>query len=114
MDTHLFPLPGCLHFSEFSSGLHKLYLDINISVEEAEKEKEMKTVGNSIPAGDASSILASWLQKRSHRQPAAHLRPEGEQLWELPPSIRDRPDLPPSLQPVTSESFTSSNFEDWG
>lgn len=96
------------------SGLHELKLDINISVEEAEREKEIKTVAKSIPTGDASTILASWLQKRTPRQPAAHLKPEGKQLWELPHSLQDRPDLPPSLQPITADSFTSSNFEEWG
>ncbi|KDR07385.1 zinc finger matrin-type protein 5-like [Zootermopsis nevadensis] len=98
-------------FTHFS---HQELQDLEHQIQEAERQKEMKMVENSIPAGDSSSILASWLQKRSQRQPTAHLKPEGKQLWELPPGLRDRPDLPPSLRPVTAKSFTSSDFEDWG
>jgi hypothetical protein len=103
-------------FQNFSSGPCKLkfIININISVEKAEREAEMKTVENNIPAGDASSILASWLQKRTQKQLTAQLKPEGKQLWELPPTLQDWPDLPPSLQPITVDSFTSSDFEEWG
>jgi hypothetical protein len=89
-------------------------LVINISVEEAEREEEMKTVRNSVPEGDASSILASWLQQRAQRQLTTQLKPENKQLWELPPSLQGRLDLPPSLQPITVDSFTDANFEEWG
>jgi hypothetical protein len=88
-------------------------LVINISVE-AERQEEVKTVQSNIPTGDASSILASWLKKRAQTQLTAQLKPESTQLWELPPTLRGRPDLPPSLQPVTPDSFTGSDFEEWG
>jgi hypothetical protein len=88
-------------------------LIIHISVE-AEAQEEMKTVQSNIPAGDASSVLASWLQKRAQKQLTAQLKPESRQLWELPLTLRDQPNLPPSLQPITAQSFTGSDFEEWG
>ncbi|GFG29277.1 hypothetical protein Cfor_05614 [Coptotermes formosanus] len=81
---------------------------------EAEAQEEMKTVQSNIPAGDASSVLASWLQKRAQKQLTAQLKPESRQLWELPLTLRDQPNLPPSLQPITAQSFTGSDFEEWG
>lgn len=87
---------------------------INISVEEAEREEEIKAARNGIPEGDASSILASWLQQRAQRQLNAELKPKNKQLWELPRSLQGRLDLPPSLLPITADSFTDGDFEDWG
>jgi hypothetical protein len=74
----------------------------------------MKAARNGIPEGDASSILGSWLQQRAQRQLSAQFKTENKQLWELPPSLQGRLDLPPSLQPITADSFTDGNFEDWG
>jgi hypothetical protein len=74
----------------------------------------MKTMQRNIPAGDASSILASWLQKRAQRQLTTQLKPESRQLWELPPTLRDQLNLPPSLRPITAHSFSGSDFEEWG
>jgi len=88
-------------------------LTVTISVE-AETQEEMKAVQSNIPTGDASGILASWLQKRAQRQLTAQLKPESSQLWELPPTFRDQPNLPPSLQPITPDSFSGSDFEEWG
>jgi hypothetical protein len=113
MPSHHLTLPAQVHISELSNGSCKLQLTVTISVE-AEEQEEMKAVQSSIPAGDASSILASWLQKRAQRQLTAQLKPESSQLWELPPTFRDHPNLPPSLKPITSESFSGSDFEEWG
>jgi U11/U12 small nuclear ribonucleoprotein SNRNP20 len=95
------------HFSR--QQLEELRLQI-----EAEAREETKAVQSSIPARDASSILASWLQKRAQRQLTAQLKPESSQIWELPPTFRDQPNLPPSLQPITADSFSGSDFEEWG
>ncbi|PNF31830.1 Zinc finger matrin-type protein 5 [Cryptotermes secundus] len=88
--------------------------DLKQQIEEAEREQEMKTLKNGIPEGDTASILASWLQHRTQRQLAAQLKPESKQLWELPPSLQVRLDLPPSLHPITVDSFTDADFEEWG
>lgn len=112
MLLHLLPLPAHIHI--FDWGPYKLKLIINISVEEAEREDEMKTLKNGIPEGDTASILASWLQHRTQRQLAAQLKPESKRLWELPPSLQVRLDLPPSLHPITVDSFTDADFEEWG
>lgn len=112
MPLHLLPLPAHIHV--FYRSPHKLKFIINISVEEAEREEEMKTVKNSIPEGDTGSILASWLQHRTQRQLAAQLKPESKQLWEIPPSLQGQLNLPPSLQPITVDSFTDADFEEWG
>jgi hypothetical protein len=109
---HLTP-PAQVHISKLSNGSCKLQLTVTISVE-AEAQEEMKAVQSNIPVGDASSILASWLQKRAQRQLTAQLKPESSQLWELPPIFRNQPNLPPSLQPITPDSFSGSDFEEWG
>jgi hypothetical protein len=88
-------------------------LTVTISVE-AEAQQEVIAAHSKIPAGHASSILASWLQKRTQRQLTAQLKPESSKLWELPPAYGDHPNLPPSLQPITAESFSGSDFEEWG
>jgi hypothetical protein len=106
-------VPAQVHISELSNGSCKLQVTVTISVE-ADAHEEMKAVQSNIPAGDASSILASWLQKRAQRRLTAQLEPESSQLWELPPTFRDQPNLPPSLQPITAESFSGSDFEEWG
>jgi hypothetical protein len=113
MPSHHVTLPAQVHISKLSIGCCKLQLTVTISVE-AEAQQEMKAVQSNIPAGDASSILASWLQKRAQRQLTAQLKPESSQLWELPPIFRDQPNLPPSLQPITADSFSGSDFEEWG
>jgi hypothetical protein len=113
MHSRHLTLPAQVHISGVSNGCHKLKLTVTISVE-AEAEEEMNTVQSSIPAGDASSILASWLQKRAQRQLTAQLKAESRKLWELPPALRDHPNLPPSLQPITADSFSGSDFEEWG
>jgi len=109
---HLTP-PAQVHVSKLSNGSCKLQLTVTLSVE-AEAREETKAVQSSIPARDASSILASWLQKRAQRQLTAQLKPESSQIWELPPTFRDQPNLPPSLQPITADSFSGSDFEEWG
>lgn len=111
--SHHLTLPAQVHISLLSDGCCKLQLTVTISVE-TEAMAEMKAVRSNIPAGDASGILASWLQKRAQRQLTAQLKPESSQPWELPPTFRDQPNLPPSLQPITADSFSGSDFEEWG
>ena len=106
-------LPAQVHVSKLSNGSCKLHLTVTLSVE-ADAQEETKAVQSSIQARYASGILASWLQKRAQRQLTAQLKPESSQLWELPQTFRDQPNLPPSLRPITADSFSGSDFEEWG
>ena len=67
-----------------------------------------------VKSEDGANMLSSWLKKRAKGNLTTELQPESQQLWELPPDLTGRQDLPPSLQPIIPESFTTSEFEEWG
>ncbi|XP_069678600.1 zinc finger matrin-type protein 5 [Periplaneta americana] len=98
----------------FTHFTHQDLENLKYQIEEAEGIQKLKTMEERVPAGDGPSILASWLQKRTQEQLSAQLQSESQQLWELPASLQGWPDLPPSLQPLNPDTFTNSDFEEWG
>ncbi|XP_063229723.1 zinc finger matrin-type protein 5-like [Bacillus rossius redtenbacheri] len=78
--------------------------------ERAKREERARRLESNVPT------VVSWLKNRSK----AAVRGEdgagdaGTVAWDLPAELRDRTDLPPSLQPLLLHHFSDVAFGSWG
>ncbi|XP_068081367.1 zinc finger matrin-type protein 5 [Anabrus simplex] len=89
--------------------------NLRLRVQEEERLEEIKRTSLPVDEGEGPS-LTSWLQKRS--QVKLLVKSSGETnshfTWAVPQCLQGRSHLPPSLQSIRIEDFTSSEFESWG